>query len=56
MVHATGIVHAADIAPEDRLPGSLALTGLAVQRGARIVRTHDVLETVRFLRALEHTA
>jgi len=56
MVHATGIVHAADIAPEDRLPGSLALTGLAVQRGARIVRTHDVLETVRFLRALENTA
>lgn len=42
----------ADIPPEDRLPGSLAVTGLAVQRGARIVRTHDVLETVRFLHAL----
>lgn len=57
--HAADMVqaaHTADIGPGDRLPGSLALTGLAVQRGARIVRTHDVLETVRFLRALQHTA
>ncbi len=44
-----------DITPEDRLPGSLAITGLAVERGARIVRTHDVLETVRFLHTLQLT-
>ncbi|WP_299944444.1 dihydropteroate synthase [uncultured Microbulbifer sp.] len=33
-----------------RLPGSLALAMLAAQRGARILRVHDVAETVDVLR------
>lgn len=53
---ASGGISPENIPPEDRLPGSLAITGLAIQRGARIVRTHDVLETVRYLRALIHIA
>lgn len=43
-------------APEQRLAGGLALALLAVQRGAKIIRTHDVAETVdviRMLRALQ---
>ena len=32
--------------PEDRLSGSLAAAVVSVSRGARIVRTHDVKETV----------
>ncbi|WP_327051756.1 dihydropteroate synthase [Halomicrococcus gelatinilyticus] len=31
---------------EERLPASLAATALAVERGADVVRTHDVAETV----------
>ncbi|MFC2993154.1 dihydropteroate synthase [Halomonas tibetensis] len=31
---------------EERLPGGLALTALAVERGARIVRVHDVAPSV----------
>jgi dihydropteroate synthase len=34
----------------ERLPGSLAAALLAVERGARIVRVHDVRETVQALR------
>jgi dihydropteroate synthase len=30
---------------DDRLPASLAATALAVERGARVIRTHDVAET-----------
>ncbi len=38
-------------APVDqRLPGSLAAAVLAVERGARVVRVHDVRETVQALR------
>lgn len=37
----------------DRLPGSLALALLATQRGARLLRVHDVAETVDVLRILE---
>lgn len=40
---------------EGRLAGSLALTMASLQKGARIIRTHDVLETmdaVRIFRAL----
>ncbi|MEE4107926.1 MAG: dihydropteroate synthase [Halieaceae bacterium] len=37
----------------DRLPGSLALALLAAQRGARLLRVHDVAETVDVLRILE---
>ncbi|WKD50507.1 dihydropteroate synthase [Microbulbifer spongiae] len=35
---------------DQRLPGSLALAMLAAQRGARILRVHDVAETVDALR------
>ncbi|WP_346837333.1 dihydropteroate synthase [Microbulbifer sp. SAOS-129_SWC] len=35
---------------DERLPGSLALAMLAAQRGARIVRVHDVAATVDVLR------
>jgi dihydropteroate synthase len=40
----------------ERLPGSLAAAGAAAQKGAAVVRVHDVVETVRFLamqRAIE---
>lgn len=40
--------------PEDRLPGSLAAAGVAVQHGASLVRTHDVAATVHYLRTLDH--
>jgi dihydropteroate synthase len=39
------------IPPEERLPASLALTALLVERGADIVRTHDVAETAEAIRA-----
>lgn len=35
--------------PEDRLPGSLAAAVVAVQRGASVIRVHDVAETVQAL-------
>ena len=41
--------------PEDRLPGSLAATGVAVKHGASIVRTHDVAATRQFLNVLDAT-
>jgi dihydropteroate synthase len=41
--------------PSDRLAGSLAATGIAVQHGASIVRTHDVAATRQFLNVLEAT-
>ena len=31
---------------EDRLPASLAATAMAVERGAHVIRTHDVAETL----------
>lgn len=36
--------------PQRRLPGSLAAALFAVSRGARILRVHDVVETVQALR------
>jgi dihydropteroate synthase len=36
--------------PQQRLGGSIAAHLLAAQRGARIIRTHDVAETVQSLR------
>lgn len=41
--------------PEERLPGSLALTGIGVAGGATIVRTHDVWQTSQYLRVLDAT-
>ena len=38
---------------EDRLPGSLALAVAARQRGARIVRVHDVAATLDVFRTLD---
>ncbi len=37
----------------DRLPGSLACAALAVRLGARIIRAHDVAETVQAVRLAE---
>ena len=37
----------------ERLSGSLAAAALAVSRGANVVRTHDVLETVRAMRVAD---
>lgn len=39
--------------PEDRLYGSLALSAIAVLKGAHVVRTHDVLPTRDAVRAVE---
>ena len=36
--------------PEERLPGSLSATAIAVLNGARIIRTHDVRETLDAVR------
>ena len=38
---------------EQRLPGSLAIACVAVQRGADIIRVHDVAETVQALKIIE---
>ena len=39
--------------PDDRLPATLAVSILAVARGASILRVHDVSENVRAIRAAE---
>jgi dihydropteroate synthase len=39
--------------PEERLAGSLAVTVFLLQKGASIVRTHDVKETVDAIRVFE---
>jgi dihydropteroate synthase len=39
--------------PSERLEASLAETAVAVLKGASIVRTHDVLPTVKFLAVLD---
>ncbi len=39
-----------DAPPDQRLEGSLAVTALAVAEGARLLRVHDVAETVRAVR------
>ena len=36
--------------PMERLGGSIAAHVIATQRGARIIRTHDVVETAQSLR------
>ncbi|NUS19424.1 MAG: dihydropteroate synthase [Mesorhizobium sp.] len=36
--------------PKERLPGSIAAHLIAAQRGAKIIRTHDVAETLQALR------
>jgi len=39
--------------PEERLAGSLAVTSFLLQKGASVVRTHDVKETVDAVRVYE---
>jgi dihydropteroate synthase len=39
--------------PEDRLAGSLAVTMMLLSRGASVVRTHDVAETLDVMRVFE---
>ena len=46
----------APVPVEERLFGSLGATAVAVLRGARLVRTHDVRPTVEMLRLLETCA
>ena len=41
------------VEPNQRLPASLACATLAVADGARIIRTHDVAETVQAVRLAE---
>jgi dihydropteroate synthase len=43
----------ANLPPRHRLEGSLAAATVAVLNGARIVRVHDVLSTVRAMRVVE---
>jgi dihydropteroate synthase len=53
MVGASRKVFIASVSPSEphqRLPGSIAAHVIAAQRGARIIRTHDVAETVQALR------
>jgi dihydropteroate synthase len=42
-----------DREPQDRLAGSLAITMTLLQKGASLVRTHDVKETVDTVRVFE---
>lgn len=42
-----------DLPPEERLEGTLATTAQAIVSGAHLVRVHDVLENVRFIRMME---
>jgi dihydropteroate synthase len=42
-----------DAPPEERLGGSLASAAIAVMNGAKIVRVHDVRETVQAVRVVE---
>jgi dihydropteroate synthase len=39
--------------PEERLFGSIGATVIAVEKGANIIRTHDVMETVQAVRMAE---
>ena len=40
--------------PSERLSGSIAAATFAVVKGARVVRAHDVRETVRAMRVVDH--
>jgi dihydropteroate synthase len=40
--------------PEDRLHGSLAVTFMLLEKGASVVRTHDVAQTLDVIRVFEH--
>lgn len=40
--------------PEDRLPGTLAVTLMLLEKGASVVRTHDVAQTLDVMRVYEN--
>jgi dihydropteroate synthase len=40
--------------PEGRLAGTLAVTMILLEKGASVVRTHDVAETLDVIRVYEH--
>jgi dihydropteroate synthase len=42
-----------DLPPEDRVEGSITVAALCVERGAQIVRVHDVKETMRAVRMVK---
>jgi dihydropteroate synthase len=42
-----------DLPPEQRLEGTLAAAGVAIMRGADIIRVHDVESAVRFARMVD---
>jgi len=42
-----------DAAPDERLPGSLAVAARCYQAGIEVVRVHDVRETVEMMRVLD---
>jgi dihydropteroate synthase len=42
-----------DLAPPDRLEGTLAATAVCAWEGARVFRTHDVAATLRVLRVVD---
>ena len=42
-----------DLPVDQRLPGSLALAVMAIERGASIIRVHDVAETVQVVKITE---
>ncbi len=44
-----------NVGPKDRMSGSLACAVIAAMKGARIIRVHDVKETVEAMRIVEAT-
>jgi dihydropteroate synthase len=40
--------------PEDRLPGTLAVTLMLLEKGASLIRTHDVAQTLDVMRVYEN--
>jgi len=42
-----------DLPVEDRLEGSMAVAAIAAWQGARVIRAHDVRETVRIVRMVD---
>jgi dihydropteroate synthase len=40
--------------PEDRLPGTLAVTLMLLEKGASVIRTHDVAQTFDVMRVYEN--
>ena len=41
------------LSPEERLPGTLAVTAYAAMNGADIIRVHDVKENIEVLKVIK---